>query len=99
MAEHKTVKPVERRRRGDMIETYKIMKGIATTDKNTWFEMQEMEDYEVRRTRTNMRINEEGEPERIENVIKGKKSKTDLRKNFFSQRVAYAMTEMVYRTR
>jgi hypothetical protein len=34
-----------------------------------------------------MRINEEGEPERIENVINGKKSKTDLRKNFFSQKV------------
>jgi ribonuclease P/MRP protein subunit RPP40 len=77
----------DRRKRGDMIETFKIMSRFSKSDKRTWFEVQEKEDYEGRRTRTNMRINEEGKSKRRENVIKGRKSRTDLQNSFFSQRV------------
>jgi len=77
----------DRRKRGDLIETCKIMKGFVKTDKSKLFDIHQEEEYEVRRTRMNMLINEEGESERRENVIRGVKSKTDLRKNFFSQRV------------
>jgi hypothetical protein len=61
-----------------MIETIKIMEGVTRCNKSTWFDMQKEEDYEVRRTRTNMRINDEGDPETRENVIKGGRSRTNL---------------------
>ena len=75
---------VERRLRGDMIEVFKVMKGISRVKKEEWFEM-------VEEGQRNMRQNAEvegGAVERRQDVIRKERFKLDVRKNFFTVRVA-----------
>ena len=50
----------ERRLRGDMIEVFKVVKGINKVNREEWFEMVEEGQ---RRTRQNTVVNNEGEVE------------------------------------
>ena len=64
-----------RRRKIDLIETFKIIQGYNKVDRKIGFELNY--DTERRSTRSTNKPN---------NIVK-KKSKMDVRKNFFSQRV------------
>ena len=64
----------ERRKRADMIETFKIVKGHNNVDMSTWFQ----------------KVNSNGTQTRNSSHpdnLKKPQSKTDIRKNFFSDRV------------
>ena len=75
----------ERRIRGDMIEVFKVVKGISKVKREEWFEMVEEGQ---RRTRQNTAVNEEGLAEYRQEVIRKERYHLDLRKNFFTVRVA-----------
>ena len=57
----------ERRIRGDMIEVFKVVKGISKVKREEWFEMVEEGQ---RRTRQNTVVNEEGLAEHRQEVIR-----------------------------
>ena len=73
----------ERRARGDLIQTFKILKGIDDVDYKTWFKrVNECH----QRTRQAVSVSDEGALSQSENLVKPK-SRLDVRKNFFSCRV------------
>ena len=74
----------ERRVRGDMIETFKVMRGFNRVERDNWFSIQE--ETEHRPTRLNSFI-VEGKQERKMEVIVGARSQLDVRRNFFTMRV------------
>ena len=74
----------ERRVRGDMIETFKVMRGFNRVERDNWFSIQE--EAEHRPTRLNSFI-VEGKQERKMEVIVGERAQLDVRKNFFTLRV------------
>ena len=51
----------ERRRRGDMIETFKIMTGLTNVRKEILFQTVTEDEREARSTRQNSQMNEDGE--------------------------------------
>ena len=65
-----------RRKRTDMIQTFKILAGIDKVEKSTWFTTQE---------NTNSRTTRAASCAR--NLIRTTVSRTDVRNNFYSQRV------------
>ena len=74
----------ERRTRGDMIETFKTMRGFNRVERENWFTVQE--EMEHRPTRLNT-IMVNGKPERKMEVIVGARAQLDVRRNFFTMRV------------
>ena len=74
---------VDRRRRGDMLETYKIMNEIDDVDYRTWFTKV---DEQHQKTRQAVTISEDGTVLATDNLMKPK-SKLEIQKNFFSCRV------------
>ena len=73
----------ERRTRGDMLQTFKIMKGIDDVDYHTWFtKVSECH----QRTRQAFDILRDGSTVENLNLMKPK-ARLDVRKNFFSCRV------------
>ena len=73
----------ERRVRGDMLQTFKIMKGIDDVDYKTWFtKVSECH----QRTRQAVSVLEDGTIVQSENLVQPK-ARLDVRKNFFSCRV------------
>ena len=81
----------ERRVRGDMIETFKTMKGFNRVKREEWFKIQE--EGQHRPTRLNTII-VDGEPERRREVIVGTRAQVEVRKNFFTVRVEKAWNEL-----
>ena len=75
----------ERRLRGDMIEVFKVVKGINKVKREEWFDFVEEGQ---RRTRQNTVVKDEGEMEYRQEVIKKERYRIDARKNFFTVRVA-----------
>ena len=75
----------DRRIRGDLIETYKVINGMTNIKKEDWFVFRNEE--EMRCTRANSRIAEDGEAERKENVMFMRNVNLEVRKNFFNVRV------------
>ena len=71
----------ERRKRADMIETFKIIRGHNNVEKSTWFQ-------NVRNDGTQTRNSS------IPDNLKKTQSKTDIRKNFFSVRVINSWNEL-----
>ena len=71
----------ERRKRADMIETFKIIRGHNNVEKSTWFQ-------NVRNDGTQTRNSS------IPENLKKTQSKTDIRKNFFSVRVINSWNEL-----
>ena len=74
---------VERRRRGDMLQTYKILNKIDDVDYHTWFSKI---DEHHQKTRQAVSILPDGNIAATDNLVKPK-FKLDIRKNFFSCRV------------
>ena len=74
----------ERRVRGDMIETYKTLRGVNRVRKEEWFETQEEE---MRPTRSNAVVIE-GEAVKKREVIVPQRCNLEIRKNFFTVRAA-----------
>ena len=80
----------ERRRRGDVIEVFKTMKGFNRVEKESWFtEVGE----EARPTRSTVNITEEGEV-RKEHVLKVERARLEVRRNFFTVRAAKSWNEL-----
>ena len=74
----------ERRARGDMVETFKTLSGMNRVVASEWFDMQEEE---ARPTRANAVV-VEGEMVRKKKVLVGQRANLEVRKNFFTVRVA-----------
>ena len=74
---------VERRLRGDMIKTFKIMNGIDDVDASTWF-TKVSESHQ--RTRQAFNILDDGEVVQQTNIVKPR-SRLNVRKNFYNCRV------------
>ena len=72
----------ERRLRGDMIETFKTLKGFNKVEKDKWFTV--VGD-DARATRMTTIVTNEGEI-RKENVLQMERARLDVRKNFFTVR-------------
>ena len=73
----------DRRVRGDMIQTYKILKGLDDVDYRTWFKTV---GEQHQKTRLAVSVSQDMTLEATMNLVKPK-SKLDIRKNFFSSRV------------
>ena len=74
----------ERRLRGDMIETFKTMRGFNHVEREDWFNIQV--DEEHRPTRTNTLI-VDGEMVRKREVMVREQAALEVRRNFFTVRV------------
>ena len=74
----------ERRERGDMIQTFRAMKGLDNVEKSNWFQFRQLEN--ARATRSTVTVDESGQQER-ENVLFMESVRVDTRKNFFTVRV------------
>lgn len=75
---------VDRRIRGDMLQTFKIMNNIDDVDSNVWFmPVHQVCSYPTRHTG---RINEDGSLEHNLNIVQPI-ARLDIRKEFFSNRV------------
>lgn len=81
---------VDRRNRGDMIQTFKIVNQIDNVDPNTWFQFQSDTH---RPLRGNTEIADDGNV-RKKLTLKGRHSNTELRRNFFSNRVIRPWNEL-----
>ena len=74
----------ERRERGDMIVTFRTMRGLNRVDKNNWFQFRNVEN--MRATRSTVSVTDEEEVVR-DNVLFMENVRLESRKNFFSVRV------------
>ena len=74
----------ERRIRGDMIETFKTMRGVNRVNRDEWFSIQMEEQH--RPTRSNAVVVGE-EVERRRELIVGERVNLEVRRNFFRVRV------------
>ena len=79
----------ERRTRGDLIETFKTLKGFKV-EREDWFTEV---GHEARPTRANTMITEEGE-KRKELVLQQKRARLDVRKHFFTVRAVKKWNEL-----
>ena len=75
---------IERRLRGDMIETFKTMRGINRVNRDEWFRIQVGEEH--RPTRSNTVVVGEA-VERRREVIVRERTNLEVRRNFFTVRV------------
>ena len=83
----------ERRIRGDLIETFKTMKGYNKIDKRTWFKL--IDDSQARpNTRQNTCVTQEGEVEKKTDVLERERARLDVRANFFTVRVVKRWNEL-----
>ena len=80
----------ERRMRGDLIETFKMLKGFNKVEAEHWFKVV---GHEVRPTRANTMITEKGE-ERKELVLQIERARLDVRKHFFTVRAPKKWNEL-----
>ena len=74
----------QQRLRGDMIETFKTMRGVNRVDRDEWFSIQTEEQH--RPTRSNAVVVGE-EVERRREIIIGERANLEVRRNFFHVRV------------
>ena len=74
----------ERRLRGDMIETFRTIRGFNRVDKSMWFRFRNSNN--ARATRATVSVTDDGQEER-EDVLYMENVRLDTRKNFFTVRV------------
>ena len=78
----------DRRVRGDLIQTYKIMHQIDDLPINTFFEMAGERHNHATRNAMTIRPGEEGREERVDNMnLVKQKANSDIRRHFYSLRV------------
>ena len=80
----------ERRTRGDLIETFKTLKGFNKVEKEEWFVEV---GHEARATRANTVVTEDGET-RKEHVLQLERARLGVRKHFFTVRAAKKWNEL-----
>ena len=80
----------ERRVRGDMIQTFKVLKGFNQVSKENWF--QEIPE-NARPTRTNA-VAEGGKVVKKQSVLQVERARLETRRNFFSIRAAQQWNEL-----
>ena len=80
----------ERRQRGDMIETFKTLKGFNRVEKDKWFTVV---GEDARATRMTTIVTDAGEI-RKENVLQLERARLDVRKNFFTVRAVKQWNEL-----
>ena len=80
----------ERRARGDMIQTFKVLKGFNQVSKENWF--QEIPE-NARPTRTNA-VAEGGKVVKKQSVLQVERARLETRRNFFSIRAAQQWNEL-----
>ena len=81
----------ERRTRGDLIEAFKVIKGMNNVDRDEWFDLTSRET--SRPTRANSTI-EDGTETRRSNILYELRAKKEMRKNFFTIRVVQKWNEL-----
>ena len=81
----------ERRTRGDLIEAFKVIKGMNNVDRDEWFDLTSRET--SRPTRANSTI-EDGTETRRSNILYEPRAKKEMRKNFFTIRVVQKWNEL-----
>ena len=81
----------ERRVRGDLIETFKTLRGMNKVEKNEWFDIRSNE--VTRPTRGNTTVVDGVEMKKTETLYK-KPAAGEIRNNFFTVRVARAWNEL-----
>ena len=81
----------ERRVRGDLIETFKVLKGFDNVNRDEWFDLRRGED--SRPTRANTRI-EDGEEVKRTDILYKPKAKHEIRNNFFTVRIVRIWNEL-----
>ena len=74
-----------RRKRGDLIETFKCMKGHINVDKHSWFDIKPEEG--TRSTRSTSAVTEDGQLIPKPDVINVNHTRLECRRNFFTNRV------------
>ena len=74
----------DRRHRGDIIQTFKAVKGINRVDADSWFDMKNPEN--MRPTRSNTTVSESGAIPKT-HVMNVPTSRLDARKNFYNARI------------
>ena len=81
---------VDRRRRGDMLQTFKILNKIDDVEYHTWFSKVEEQH---QKTRQAVSISSEGNVVATDKLVKPK-SRLEIRRNFFSCRVVDPWNEL-----
>ena len=74
----------ERRERGDLIQTFKTIKGFSKVDKNEWFQFRSAEN--ARATRSTVEVNDGEQQDRSDVMFMGN-VRLESRKQFFTIRV------------
>lgn len=74
----------DRRKRGDMIETFKTMNGFNKVDKNEWFVLTQESARETRRTTS---VTDSGVEKKL-HILEQENARLEVRKNFFNVRIA-----------
>ena len=82
----------ERRERGDMIETFKTMRGINRVVRDEWFSVREEEE-QAQSTRSNTVV-VSGEAVRRKEVVRLERANLDTRRQFFTVRVGIKWNEL-----
>ena len=80
----------KRRKRGDVIEAFKTIKGFNRVDKDEWFTF---ESENARPTRSNTVVTDEGEKRR-KHVMKGEAARLEIRRNFYNVRITKEWNEI-----
>lgn len=84
----------ERRRRGDMIEVFKTMRGFNRVEREEWFDiMHDGEDRPTRPTRSNTAVTDNNENRRAD-ILRKPSANGEMRNNFFSIRVVRKWNEL-----
>ena len=81
----------ERRERGDVIEAFKVIKGMNNVDRDEWFDLRSRET--SRPTRANSTI-ENGAETRRSNILYEPRAKKEMRRNFYTIRVVQKWNEL-----
>ena len=87
----------ERRKRGDMIETFKTLTGKNNVDKEAWFRIAANDESQPS-TRSNMNV-AEGDEEKRSSALVRERARTDLRNNSFRLRVGRNWNDLPDRVR
>ena len=82
---------MERRERGDAIETFKTINGFNRVDKSAWFEFRSATN--TRATRSTVSVDDDGERERSDVLFMGN-VRLESRKNFFTVRTIAKWNEI-----
>ena len=83
----------ERRKRGDLVEAFKTIKGLNGVIKEDWFQIDEADSTRPS-TRSNSNVTGSGSNERNSNVVLHERAKTEIRNQSYRLRTARAWNDL-----